>query len=207
MRMSIVSGLCVGMFTHLFLPHVVNLMTEHTYDHVMAWSSLWILFPLFHEHLYTLERGVLAGVMVVFTLVSVQYWRQHSLQWLHALDVAFAHIVFLWHVLIAQRTLEASEWTSCVSYGSISAAVFLANEFILDCRTRAVSCGGKWRWRYIVPHATFRYYAFAMVMTARGAPWTWQFVVSYVSSLVLLGRYRCSSLGVSKDQPGGNYTI
>lgn len=162
-------------------------MTEHAYDHVMAWTSLLILFPLVYENNPDFEHTALAGTMVIFTYVSVQHWRHYSVRWIHALDVALAHCVFLWHLAIAYRGLQWSEWTVCIGYASISATCFLMNESWLHCRTRAVACGDQWSWFHLVPHAMFRYNAFAMVMTARRAPWTWRFVLSYVSSVGLLG--------------------
>ena len=161
-------------------------MTEHQYDHVMAWSSLWILFPLAYTYTLSIETVTLSVTMILFTVISVQHWRHYSVRWLHALDVVVAHIVFVWHLSIAIRTLPLLEWTLCVRYAITSGAFFLTNELLLHCRARAVASGDAWRWIHLVPHATFRYYAFAMVMTVRRSSWTWKFLASYVASIVVL---------------------
>ena len=160
----------------------------HPHDHVMAWSSLWILVPLLSEAHATPERILLSATMCVFSLVSLQHWRRHARDALFACDVALAHVVFVWHLCIAARELPDDERHACYAYAAGSAALFWLNDWFLCCRSRALACGTAWSFAHLVPHAAFRFLAFCMVMTARRAPWVRGYTLLYIASLWALAR-------------------
>ena len=172
-------------FPLFYLPSSSHVLMPHPYDHVMAWTSLWILYPVVRESEWNSEWAFLDCLMAVFSMVSLQHWRNHAVCWLHVLDVVCAHVVFAWHLLIAHRHLEEAEWLVCVSYATRSAICFLGNELVLGCRGRALACGHSWSMLHLIPHSLFRYYAFAMVMTSRGKSWTWRFDGAYIGSVCL----------------------
>ena len=162
-------------------------MAEHAYGHIMAWTSLWILYPIMVSAQPRMDGSqLMTGTMLVFTCISLQHWRHFSIRSLHVLDVLLANLVFSWHLFLGYQTLDAAEWALCLRYALVSATWFLGNELAWHARTRAVACGDDWSYLHIIPHCLFRYYAFGMVMIARGAPWTLWFVGAYVSSIVVL---------------------
>ena len=162
-------------------------MPKHTYDHVMAWTSLFILYPVSLPQAWSLEASLLEALMIVFCVVSLQHWRHYDVHSLHCADVSCAHLAFVWHLRLGSVRLDSAQWQQCLRYAVCSTACFGANETLLRCRDRARTAKGSAELLLLVaPHAMFRYFAFAMVMTARELAWTWRFTVAYVTSIVLL---------------------
>lgn len=169
-------------------PHTMVASCAHPHDHVMAWSSLWIIVPLLSETHATRERILLSATMCVFALVSLQHWRRYARDALFACDVALAHVVFVWHLCIAARELPNDERDACYAYAAASASIFCLNGWFICSRSRALARGAAWSYVHLIPHASFRFLAFCMVMTARRASWVREYALCYVASVWALAR-------------------
>jgi hypothetical protein len=150
-------------------------MVNHPYDRAMAWSSLYILIPAMHTRM-----PALSAVMIVTTLLSIRHWLDFDRITWHKADCNVSSIVFVLHgVLMWYRTLVNYHVTVCFALASASCFIFgngMRNKALLHYR--AVQ---------LLPHASFRFFAFWFVMFVHRQPWSWTLTVIYWLSILILG--------------------
>ena len=147
----------------------------HPYDRAMAWSSLYILIPAMHTHMPTLSAA-----MILATMLSIQHWLVYNSTTWHKADRNASSIVFVFHgFLMLYRKLVNIKVTFCFALASASCFKFgkgVRNKAMLQYK--AVQ---------LLPHASFRFFAFWFVMFVHGQPWSWTLTTIYWLSIIILG--------------------
>ena len=159
--------MCVGIV-------LITCMT-HPYDRAMAWSSLYILIPAMHTHM-----PALSAAMILTTLLSIQHWLVYNSTTWHKADRNASSMVFIFHVFLIWYG-EHVKLAGAVGFALASAACF---KFRKGVRNKAML---HYKAVQLLPHASFRFFAFWFVMFVRGQPWSWTLTAIYWFSILALG--------------------
>ena len=164
--------------------------TTHPYDVAFAWSSLWVLFAAYHVDQTTPCPRFLQLFMIIQTGVSVDHWVQYREGWRKVLDITLSQLVFIWHlylILGLGYPRDPRLKQQCAVCAALSAFLFYFNAIVLRCRARSmVRYTLRELWQ-LLPHSTFRFFAFWMVMMVHGQSWSWPLTGAYYASLLYLG--------------------
>ncbi len=128
----------------------------HPYDRCMAITSLFILLPIFH-----ITIPLMPTIMTIQTFASVAHWLIYKNKIFHLVDQFLSITVFIWnvwHLIIVWPT------QACKALISASVSVIFFRKRIGMREKMLIS----YRFIYVLPHTTFRFFAFWFVMLLHG---------------------------------------
>lgn len=160
----------------------------HPYDNALAWSSLWILYAVYFIDENIPYRVPLKILMLFQTFISVYHWVRYEEDWKKILDVVVSQCVFIFHIILVlffgfPKNQENKK--ICYTCGALSIILFYINTLLLKCRQKAIK--GPYSLWHLLPHPTFRFFAFWFVMIIHGQCWSWIISIIYYVTLIAMG--------------------
>jgi hypothetical protein len=163
-----------GAYLLLCLACFVTIPRVHPYDRCMAITSLYVLLAASHVNV-----PYMFSAMAVTTFASIMHWVYYENKVLHRADILFSLGVFLWNVWVLVFSWP-EQATQALAAAAASATLFKAR---VGTREKALQ---RYRLLYVLPHTSFRFFAFWFVMLLHGQPWSWGLSLYYWGTVVLL---------------------